>query len=59
MNEDTGSVAFMLLVVGFFAGLMIATLFSQAHYRTRIIDRGYGLYCPADGEFAFIGECKE
>ena len=23
------------------------------------IERGYGLYCPVDGEFAWVGECKE
>lgn len=23
------------------------------------IERGYALYCPADGEFAWKGECEE
>jgi len=23
------------------------------------IERGYGLYCPTDGEFAWVGECEE
>jgi hypothetical protein len=24
-----------------------------------IIERGYGLYCPVDKKFAFIGECEK
>ena len=23
------------------------------------IERGYALYCPQDGEFAWVGECEE
>lgn len=23
-----------------------------------LVDRGYAIYCPEDGKFAFIGECK-
>lgn len=23
------------------------------------IERGYALYCPADGQFAWVGECEE
>ena len=23
------------------------------------IERGYALYCPHDGKFAWVGECKE
>ncbi len=28
-------------------------------YQTDIIRRGYGLYCPTTGIFAFKGECNE
>jgi len=27
------------------------------YYKMSIIDRGYGLYCPSTGRFAFVDEC--
>ena len=27
------------------------------HYEAQAIERGYALYCPKDGEFAWKGEC--
>lgn len=27
--------------------------------RTEAISRGYAMYCPDDGEFAWIGECDD
>jgi len=28
-------------------------------WQYKIIEKGYGLYCPADAKFAFIGECDK
>ena len=28
-------------------------------FHRQAIERGYGLYCPMDGEFAWVGECEE
>ena len=28
-------------------------------WQGQAIERGYGLYCPVDGEFAWVGECEE
>ena len=48
------------LVVGFLAILVILlTLVSTRTVPVKsVVDRGYGLYCPEDGEFAFVGECS-
>ena len=40
---------------GFFIGL---TVFSGGVSYGIIIDKGYGLYCPDTGDFAFTGECE-
>jgi hypothetical protein len=53
MNE------FITLVVGLLGGLFLGVvlLFTGGESHKTIIDKGYGLYCPDTGAFAFIGEC--
>ena len=46
----TGMVLFLL--VGHLESIHTSTHVS-------IIERGYGLYCPKDGNFAFVGECTD
>ena len=38
-----------------FAGEKIA----RKAFESQAIERGYALHCPADGEFAWKGECEE
>lgn len=54
------------LTVMFLVGLAVGVFFGAVNshndvgeMRAEIIERGYGLYCPATGNFAFIGECEE
>jgi hypothetical protein len=37
--------------------VMIAT--PNSNWQGKVIERGYGLYCPSDGAFAFVGECTD
>ena len=55
MDELNRILIAALFVAGTFGGGYIAsnTLESQA------IERGYALYCPTDGDFAWVGECEE
>lgn len=41
---------FMFGLLGFYIG--------QESSQQSLIERGYGLYCPNTGEFAFVGECE-
>ena len=61
MGEIVSGVAF-----GVFFGVTTFFLFVVAPHWTpsdfwhgQAIERGYGLYCPMDGEFAWRGECEE
>jgi hypothetical protein len=44
------------VVVGIIVGILLMSYNGEQH--TTIIEKGYGLYCPQDGNFAFAGECK-
>ena len=60
-------------MAGFVFGLLgiVLTLFTHADTRAdrmesrfrnvqeQAIERGYALHCPADGEFAWVGECEQ
>ena len=43
----------------FCVGLALGHGPTDWYYRVNAIDRGYGLYCPANGDFAWKGECRE
>ena len=58
-NKEFTPVLMVGVILGFVIGTVIATAFSINAYQTRIVERGYGLYCPNNGVFAFKGECKE
>ena len=45
-------------VIAFWAFFLGVTVV-QSHYRTLLIQHGYGQYCPTDGHFAFKGECDK
>lgn len=40
------------------ASFLIGVKFTGSYYQHGIIERGYGLYCPDNSEFAFVGECN-
>jgi hypothetical protein len=43
----------------FCVGLALGHRTTDFYYRLNAIERGYGLYCPANGDFAWKGECRE
>ena len=47
--------------IGFFAlfSLIVVIATPNSAWQGKVIDRGYGLYCPSDGNFAFVGECLD
>jgi hypothetical protein len=47
---------FIGLLVGILVGLMYAVVSGESH--DTIIEKGYGIYCPDNGKFAFTGECQ-
>jgi hypothetical protein len=61
-KEDLGFII-IGLIVG--AGLYIMILGSGISnnvankYKTQAIERGYALYCPTTGNFAWINECGD
>jgi len=57
--NDNGGVFVLVFLAGFMIAHLITLSMSQTYYRLNIIERGYGLYCPTDGDFAFIEECIE
>ena len=55
----------LFLLVGVVIGLLLVAKLKEAindpvnDMRHQAIERGYALYCPHDGEFAWVGECEE
>ncbi len=47
----------LFTVVAVFLTLIVLTPAVDSRWEAVIIERGYGMYCPTDGDFAFIGEC--
>lgn len=43
---------------GIFVGAVVGTG-TRDKWQAKVIDRGYGLYCPDTGEFAWKGECDD
>lgn len=52
----------ILLAIGTFVGFICVSVGRNAgelDMQAEAIERGYALYCPTDGEFAWKGECDE
>lgn len=49
-------VAFLIVFAG---GVFLGATLQEGYDQNQAISRGYGLYCPNDGKFAFVGECYE
>ena len=55
----SGSWVFWVGVVALWIGFALGYAATKEWYRTDAIERGYGLYCPENGDFAWKGECGE
>ena len=60
MNRDF--MAIMLLVtlsfgIGLGFGSLLGDAVKTAAVEKELLERGLALYCPKDGNFAFVGEC--
>lgn len=44
---------------GFVFGAILSVGIVTHHWKDEAIERGYGLHCPDDGKFAWVGECEE
>ena len=45
-------------VIGCLMGLWVMTDAANSMWRSEAIERGYGLYCPNNGQWAWVGECE-
>jgi len=57
MSDDAWPAMLFIAFVGFILGLIIGSVFEGGTYKAQAIERGYALYCPADGAWAWKGEC--
>ena len=51
-------VAFMTLMIYVF-WLLVSESLESTDIKSQAISRGFALYCPSNGEFAWIDECSE
>jgi hypothetical protein len=58
MSSEFAFVAFVF-IFGAMAGAFFFGLMAINDFESQAIQRGYALYCPMDGEFAWLGECNE
>lgn len=56
---DDGFSMFMFLVVCIGLGLLIGNFYTGKVFQKQAIERGYAQYCPANGAWAWKGECRE
>lgn len=61
MVNIVGGIVFgvFLGVAAFFLLVALPHTTPNDFWHRQAIERGYGLYCPTDGEFAWVGECEE
>ena len=50
---------FFVCFVFFVWGATLGERETEIKYQKQAIERGYGLYCPTDGNFAWVGECEK
>ena len=55
----SGASAFFGGIIILWIGFALGHAATKEWYRTDAIERGYGLYCPVNGIFAWKGECGE
>lgn len=52
-------ISFMVTALGFAIFILVDINETDKKTKQQAIERGYALYCPSDGEFAWKGECGE
>ena len=58
MNDMTFPIAFIVAVLLFGIGIIWGGAAAYKDIEIQAIERGYALYCPKDGKFAWKGECE-
>ena len=53
------AVAVFSVAIGMSVGGNMGDVRTKSELQTQAIERGYGLYCPTTGRFAWRGECEE
>lgn len=56
--EGAMFLAGMALAIVFMFACAIAWWTPSSVWQSSAIERGFGLYCPNNGNFAWIGECE-
>jgi hypothetical protein len=46
------------VVLGLIVGAVAFGFTVESGWRTDTVNRGLAIYCPTDGEWAWVGECK-
>lgn len=60
MFDDGGfTLAMFFAMLTFLAGIATGIMWATEQWERGVINHGFGIYCPAYGEFAYINdECK-
>jgi hypothetical protein len=57
MDDDVWVAIAFSAFAGCLLGLIIGSVFEGGTYKAQAIERGYALYCPANGAWEWVGEC--
>lgn len=57
MDDDIWIALICSVFAGGILGLIVGAVFEGGTYKAQAVERGYALYCPADGVWAWKGDC--
>ena len=57
MDDDIWIALVFSACAGGFIGMIVGANLGAGSYKAQAIERGYALYCPADGDWAWVGDC--
>lgn len=58
MYDDIWVALVFSACAGAMGGATVAIILVAGSYKAQAIERGYALYCPADGDWAWVGDCE-
>lgn len=58
MTSDDFMGVVVAVLIAFGGGLFIGSTLQSNMDQKEVISRGYAIYCPDDGKFAWVGECE-